>query len=61
MVAESTSCDTCTYFVYDEDCDGYVCLADMDEDDYIRLVSGHYPSCPYYQSNNEYEVVRKQM
>jgi len=55
------SCEYCNNYVYDEDDEEYYCVVDMDEDDYIRLVSGHYPSCPYYQSNNEYEVVRKQM
>lgn len=55
------SCDTCVYYVYDEDGDYYACDVDMDEDDYGRLVSGRMRSCPYYQPDDEYRVVRKQM
>ncbi|MBQ1916709.1 MAG: DUF6472 family protein [Lachnospiraceae bacterium] len=53
-------CDTCNNLVYDEDEEAYICEVDMDEDDMVRLYSGHYPSCPYYQSDDEYEVVKHQ-
>ena len=33
----------------------------MDEDDYARLLTSEYRECPYYQSNDEYKVVRHQM
>ena len=33
------NCDMCSYYVYDEDADGYICLADMDEDDYMRFIT----------------------
>ena len=33
----------------------------MDEDDYARLLSSSYKQCPYYQSNDEYKIVRHQM
>ena len=57
----STSCDTCSYYVYDEDMESYVCDMDMDEDDYIRMLQGSSKSCPYYSSDDEYKVVRHQM
>ena len=41
--------------------EGYVCDVDMDEDDYARLLSSSYKQCPYYQSNDEYKIVRHQM
>ena len=47
--------------MYDEDEEGYVCDVDMDEDDYARLLGSSYRNCPYYQSNDEYKVVRHQM
>ena len=34
---------------------------DMDEDDYARLLTSEYKECPYYQSNDEYKIVRHQM
>jgi len=54
-------CDTCLYYEYDEEYDEYSCSVDMDEDDYGRLISGHYTDCPFYRSDNEYEVVKHQM
>ncbi|MBR0087732.1 MAG: hypothetical protein IJL98_08355 [Lachnospiraceae bacterium] len=54
-------CDTCNYYEYDENDEAYYCSVDMDEDDYGRLISGAYRECPYYTSNNEYEIVKHQM
>ena len=54
-------CDSCSYYVYDDDYEGYVCDMDMDEDDYARLLLTHEKECPYYQNNDEYEVVRHQI
>jgi len=53
-------CDTCAYLSYDEEYDEYVCDINLDEDDYVRLVNGHYTQCPYYRDGDEYKVVRKQ-
>ena len=57
----SGSCDSCTYYAYDEDCESYVCDMDMDEDEYMRLVTDRHYSCPYYRNGDEYLVVRHQM
>ena len=54
-------CEECAYFAYDEEYDEYICEADMDEDDYSKLVSGSYRSCPFYRNGDEYAVVRHQM
>ncbi|MBQ3794356.1 MAG: hypothetical protein II798_08655 [Lachnospiraceae bacterium] len=56
-----SQCDTCTYYVYDEDYESYVCDMDMDEDDYGRIMQGHSRGCPYYQDGDEYKVVKHQM
>ena len=48
-------------FVYDEDYEYYVCDMDLDEDEMYRFLSGSTDSCPYYQLDNEYLIVRKQM
>ena len=34
---------------------------DLDEDEMYRFLSGSTDSCPYYQLDNEYLIVRKQM
>ena len=52
------SCESCTYYTYDED---YMCDINMDEDEYMRLISDQHYQCPYYRNGDEYMVVRKQM
>lgn len=55
------SCNSCAYYVYDEEYAEYICDMAMDEDDYIRLrLDAHY-NCPYYRNGDEYRIVRKQM
>ncbi len=55
-----SNCDICAYYVYDEDCDGYVCLADMDEDDYMRYITQSDKGCPFFRLDDEYKIVRRQ-
>jgi len=57
----TTDCNECANFYYDEDYEEYVCMVNMDEDDYGRLMSDSRFACPYYQNGDEYRVVRKQM
>ncbi|MDT3844810.1 MAG: DUF6472 family protein [Bacillota bacterium] len=54
------TCETCAYYAYDEDEDDYFCEAQMDEDDYARILEGHYKQCPFYRNDDEYAVVRHQ-
>ena len=56
-----TSCDFCNNLVYDDEIESYVCDVNMDEDDYARFLSSSRTYCPYYQSNDEYKIVRHQM
>ena len=58
---ERGSCESCTYYIYDEDYESYVCDKNMDEDEYIRLMTDRYFQCPFYRNGDEYAVVRKQM
>lgn len=55
------SCEFCNNYVYDEDYEYYVCEVNLDEDEMVRFMQGSFDNCPYYRSNDEYEVVRKQM
>ena len=54
-------CDTCANYTYDEENEEYVCDVNMDEDDYVRFITGKWEACPYYRNGDEYRVVRKQM
>ena len=57
---QGTDCETCANYMYDEEYDSYVCDVNLDEDDMSRYMSRTF-QCPYYQSNDEYRIVRKQM
>ena len=57
-----TSCDTCGNYVYDDDYGYYLCERQI----WMRTRWRHFLSnqrfvCPYYQTDDEYEIVRKQM
>lgn len=54
-------CDTCAHLEYDEETDCYECAVNLDEDEYYRLLTGDFRSCPYYINDDEYAVVRKQI
>ena len=58
---ERVSCESCTYYIYNEDYESYVCDKNMDEDEYIRLMTDRYFQCPFYRNGDEYAVVRRQM
>lgn len=36
---ERTSCETCAFYVYDDEYGAYLCDMNMDEDDYVRIMS----------------------
>ncbi len=55
------SCESCAYYVYDEDYECYTCEMDLDEDELVRFLSDAYYDCPYYRNGDEYRVVRKQL
>ena len=54
-------CETCWHFDYDEEYDEYFCNMDLDEDEMYKFLTDTWTNCPYYRSNDEYEVVRHQM
>ena len=57
----SGDCNSCSFYVYDEDYEDYMYQVNMDEDDVVRLMSDESYDCPYYQLDDEYRIVRKQM
>ena len=54
------NCDDCVNYVYDEECDCWVCLVNLDEDEMYRFMTGTNYNCPYYSSDDEYAIARKQ-
>ena len=56
----ASKCDECVNYEYDEDYESYVCLANLDEDDMAKFISGNYNECPFYCPGDEYTIVRKQ-
>ena len=56
-----SSCETCAYYICDEETEEWECDANMDEDDYVRLVTDPRSACPYYRNGDEYAVVRHQI
>ena len=57
----SNECESCAYYLYDEEYVELYCDIDMDEDDACRLMEHPKSHCPYYRNNDEYAVVRHQM
>ncbi|MCH5257141.1 MAG: hypothetical protein J1D87_07590 [Lachnospiraceae bacterium] len=57
----SSRCDSCINYEYDDDYECYVCMVDLDEDDMSRFLSGGDFDCAFYQLDDEYAIVRKQM
>ena len=57
---ETSNCEDCLYFDSDEETGEEFCALDLDEDEWVRLLSGHTNSCPYYRFYDEYKMVRKQ-
>ena len=54
-------CESCVYYSYDDDYDDYICEMDLDEDEMYRFLKGEVHGCPYFQMNDEYRIVRRQM
>ena len=56
-----SQCENCAWYVYDDEYEEYVCEAEMDEDDFGRLMEQGNRACRYYRDGDEYKVVRHQM
>ena len=71
MANTASCCDTCTFYIYDDEYESYLCDVsmdecytcdrDLDEDEMMRFLTDKHYQCPYYRSGDEYRVVRKQM
>ena len=53
-------CETCVFYLYDEDYDDYVCDMDLDEDEMSRFLSSDTGDCPFWRPGDDYLTARKQ-
>ncbi|KNY25822.1 DUF6472 family protein [Pseudobacteroides cellulosolvens] len=60
-MSSKTNCECCINYSYDEDYNYYVCEINLDEDEMGKFISNSFNNCPYFQFNDEYKIVRKQM
>ena len=44
---DSTECETCWYYDYDEEYDEYDCMMDLDEDEVYRIANSPSRHCPF--------------
>ena len=58
---KTANCEYCSNYVYDEEYGNYTCAVDLDEDEMGRFMTNTFQNCPYFQMNDEYKIVRKQM
>lgn len=61
MGKTGSGCEYCSNYIYDEEFGYYVCDMDLDEDEMYRFLKGEVHGCPYFQMNDEYRIVRRQM
>ena len=52
-------CETCWYYDYDEEYDEYYCMQDLDEDEYVRIMTSKNQHCPAYRQGDDYALARK--
>lgn len=60
-VKKKSNCESCGHYSYDDDYECYICEVNLDEDEMAGFLSNTILSCPYYQFQDEYRIVKKQM
>lgn len=56
-----TQCEYCSNYIYDEEFGYFICDVNLDEDEMSHFLRDSVYHCPYFQMNDEYKIVRKQM
>ena len=59
-VSAVSKCESCMFYDFDEEYDDYVCTADLDEDDVVRLMEGRSAECPFWRPGDDYRTARRQ-
>ncbi len=56
----SSKCESCVFYMFDEEYDDYVCDMDLDEDDMVRFLAGRADDCPFWRPGDDYRTARRQ-
>ena len=54
------NCESCEFYVYDDEMDMYVCDINLDEDEMCSYLTSGSKRCAYYRFYDEYKTVQKQ-
>ena len=49
----STECETCWYYDYDEEYDEYYCMMDLDEDEVYQIMNSRSQHCPFFRQGDD--------
>ena len=60
-LGKTAGCEYCSNYIYDEDLGSSVCDVTLDDDEMSPFLSDTFYHCPYFQMEDEYKIVRKQM
>ena len=55
-----SNCETCEFYDWDEDMQENVCIANLDEDEFYRIIATRQTRCPYYRQGDDYTLARRQ-
>ncbi len=55
------NCECCINYTYDEEFNCYQCEVNLDEDEMSQFLRNAFTNCPYFQFNDEYKTVRRQI
>ncbi len=55
-----SNCESCNNYQYDDEAECYFCEQNLDEDEMSRFMTGRYDECPYYHSDDDYKIVKRQ-
>lgn len=55
------TCESCEFYVYDEEWEEYNCSLSLDEDEMVNFLSRNTSHCPYYRYYDEYKSVHRQI
>ena len=53
-------CESCVFYLYDEEYDDYVCDMDLDEDEMVLFLQHQYTACPYFSFSDDYKLAGRQ-
>ncbi|MEE0930984.1 MAG: DUF6472 family protein [Acutalibacteraceae bacterium] len=55
-----SNCEHCANYVFDEECDCYICQINLDEDEVVKFMQNTFADCHYFKFYDEYKMVNKQ-